>query len=73
MIRPAYVHIFLPVSIVEGGHHILSCRDLSNNGWDFCYGDSPSLRNGRDALIALRRDPMEAHPFLDLGKATAAG
>ena len=66
MIRPAYAHAVLPVTIVEGSNHILSCRDLHNNGWDFTYGDIPTLRNGIDAHIVLRKEIHEAHNFLDL-------
>ena len=61
-----HVHIFLPLSIVEDDYQIISRRDLHNNGWDFSYGVVPALRNGRDAQIALRKEILEAHPFLDL-------
>jgi len=53
MVCPSYVHIVLPVSIVEGDYNIMSCRDLHNNGWDFSYGDIPTLKNGHDAPIVL--------------------
>ncbi len=55
MVRQAFVQVALPATIVEGNYNIMSCRDLHNNGWDFCYGNKRTLKNGRDTPITHQR------------------